>query len=144
MGRGPYIGKEIPDWTNTWKEAFGETDLEASELKVEGVGETSTKICNGETTESWGMAYAQIQATIIVNNVKDSTELGNMLVKIYQAVKILTTHEKDLAEANLSILFVSRKDKNEVVGRNFNHTQGIILMEQGKVGKELFQATCSE
>jgi hypothetical protein len=143
-GWGPYIGKEVPSWTNAWKETFSETDLEASELKVEGVGETSVKICNGETTESWGTAYAEIKATIIVDDVKDSNGLGNTLAKVYQAVKILTTNEKDLAEANLSILFVSRKDKNEVMRRNCNHNQGIIMVEQGKVGKELFEATCSE
>jgi hypothetical protein len=143
-GWRPYTGKEIPDWTSAWKEALSETDLEASELKVEGVGETSVRFCDGKTTESWGMVYQEIQATILVDDVKSLDILGNTLVKVYQAVNVLTTNERDLAKARLLLLFRSRKDENEVVRRDCNHNLGIPMMKQGKSGKELFEVTCSE
>ena len=143
-GWGPYIGKDMPEWTQAWQAAFAETHLEAMDVKVQGVGETWVSICGGKRTESWGMAYAQIQATLLVDDVQDPELLGNTMEKVYRAVKTLTSNQPDLAKANLSILFVSRTDKNQVVRRNCNFVQGLEMMGQGTSGKKLFEATCTK
>ena len=143
-GWGPFIGKDVPGWTNAWKAAIHAANLETKDVRVQGIGETSFFYCGGKTTEAWEMAYPEIQATILVDDVQDPDTLGNILVKVYRAVQILVTDEQDLAEANLSILFASRTDQGEVLRRSCNHNQGILMIEQGKSGRELFEATCSK
>jgi hypothetical protein len=136
--------KDVPDWTSAWKEAISHADLEVKDVRVQGIGETSFIYCGGKATESWERAYLEIQATITVEDVKNLDTLGDTMVKVYRAVKILITNEQDLSEANLSILFASRKDQSDVMRRSCNHNPGIVMIEQGKNGKELFEATCGK
>jgi hypothetical protein len=143
-GWGPYTGKDVPDWTAAWKEVISHADLEVKDVRVQGIGETSFIYCGGKATESWERAYLEIQATITVEDVKNLDTLGDTMVKVYRAVKILITNEKGLAEANLSILFASRKDQSEVMRCSFNHNLGIVMIARGKNGRELFEATCGK
>ncbi len=143
-GWGPYIGKEFPDRTSAWKQALASTGLDARDAKVEGVGETSVRIYDGKRTESWGMAYQEIKATVIVEDAQDPDTLGNAMVQVYRAVRSLGPTEKDATHTRLSILFVSSKDKNDAVARTCDHMQGIKLIEEGKGGRELFEATCRQ
>ena len=143
-GWGPYIGKDMREWTQAWQAAFRDTQLEAVDVKVQGVGETWVSFCGGKRTESWGMAYAEIQATLRVDDVQDPALLGDAMEKVYRAVKTLILNQPDLAKANLSILFVSRTDKNQVMHRNCNFDRGLEMMGQGTSGKKLFEATCAQ
>ena len=143
-GWGPYLGKDVPGWTDAWNEAIREAGVEVKDARVQGIGETSFIFCGGEATESWEMAYQEIQATLLVEDVSDLDALGDSMVRVYRAVQILVSTEKDLAEANLSILFVSGKDQSDAMRWSCSHIQGIVMIEQGKNGRELFDATCSK
>jgi hypothetical protein len=143
-GWGPYIGKDIPELTTSWVVAFKESGLEGRDIKVQGVGETWVWFCNGKSTESWGMAYTEIQATIIVDDIKDFESLGIIMEKVYRSIKSLIAKEEGLSESRLSILFVSKDDNKEALSRTCNFNQGISMMEEGVSGKELFEETCRD
>jgi hypothetical protein len=142
-GWGPYIGKDMPDLTAAWQAAFRETGLEAQNVKVQGVGETWVSICGDRRTESWGAAYHEILATILVADIGDADLLGATIEKVYRALEPLVANEKLLAGANLGIRFISKTDEDEVLAVNCNYQQGLVLMEEGKNGRELFDSTCT-
>lgn len=142
-GWGPYIGKELPDFTITWKDAFKETNLDAFDIKVEGVGEPWYSTCGDETTESWGIIYVEIEAAIYVEDARDPDLLGKTLAKIYPAVNTLILNEKDLAGARLAIRFFTRTDRSKFVAVRCNFQQGLILIQEGKHGKELYETKCT-
>jgi hypothetical protein len=142
-GWGPYIGKDMPDLTAAWQAAFRETGLEARDVKVEGVGETWVSICGDRRTESWGAAYHEILATILVADIGDPDELGAAIEKVYRVLDPLVANEKLLAGARLGILFIAKTDANEVLAVDCNYQQGLVMMDEGKAGMELFDSTCT-
>jgi hypothetical protein len=142
-GWGPYISKDMPEWTKEWQAAFTETGLEAIDGKVQGVGETRYSFCGEKTTEEWGAAYYEIQAAILVANTKDHELLGKAMGKVYPAVDRLIQKEKGLAEANLAIRLISKNDRKEIVPVTCRFIPRLELIRQGKSGKELFEATCT-
>jgi hypothetical protein len=43
-GWGPFIGKDVPEWTNIWKEAISASDLEVKDVKVQGKGKNGMEL----------------------------------------------------------------------------------------------------
>ncbi len=136
-GFGPYIGKDLPELSRAWVKAIQSTNLETTDVKVQGVGETWTNSCNGKVTQSWGMAYREYQAVILLEDIENTESLGAATRKVYQSLKSL--NEADRKDANLSLVF---KDGSKVLRRFCDFELGFSLMEQGKTDQEVFEATC--
>ncbi len=143
-GWEPYTSREFPEQSLTWQVGLRETGLEVKDIQVLGWGETWVNLCGSEVTRSWGQAYVEISATILVDDVKDAAALSDTLTHVYPVVKSLVSAEEDLSDARLRLTFTSRQGENESIEVQCDFSQGILLVEQGQGGSDLFISTCQE